>query len=81
MKFGLWKKRTGNFRLIRVFSVEHNVQRLKAYAKRLKRLQRARPEDRKFRLIVRRGAHKKNAPYLAQQPDTGRGDGITWPPA
>lgn len=90
MNRGAWtkdKKRVpkmttaGGFRLIRVFTVEHNAHRFRTYVDELsKQLKRGRSHS-KFQLRVRRRRHKEKALYLAQQPDTGRGDGITWPTA
>lgn len=90
MNRGAWikdKKRVhkmstaGGFRLIRVFTVEHNARRFRTYVDELsKQLKRGR-SHRKFRLRIRLRKHKEKALYLAQQPDTGRGDGITWPTA
>jgi hypothetical protein len=69
------------FRLIRVFTAEHNASRFSAYVDDLsKQLKRGRG-NRKFYLKLRRHRRNEKALYLAQQPDTGRGDGITWPTA
>jgi hypothetical protein len=84
MLYGKWKtdkkrvhklKTEGGFRFIRVFTVEHNAARLGVYAQRLGKCLAIKPDQRKFRLFLKRARHKKNAPYQAQQPGTGRGDG------
>ncbi|TAK86604.1 MAG: hypothetical protein EPO09_19545 [Aquabacterium sp.] len=84
MIHGQWKtdkkrvsklKTEGGFRLIRVFSIEHNADRLRVYARRLSKRLAIQPDQRKFRLVLKRSRRNKNAPYQAQQPGTGRGDG------
>lgn len=71
----------GGFRLIRVFTDEHNLSRFRMYVDELgKQLKRGR-SHRKFRLRMRRRNRQEKALYLAQQPDTGRGDGNAWPTA
>ncbi|MBI5926334.1 MAG: hypothetical protein HY836_12115 [Aquabacterium sp.] len=63
------------FRLIRAFTEEHNLSRFRTYVDELgKQLKRA-PSNRKFRLRIKRQSRNEKALYLAQQPDTGRGDG------
>jgi hypothetical protein len=63
------------FRLIRVFSDEHNAARFKVHVQRLTKQLALQPGAQKFRLVVKRARRNKNAPYQAQQPGTGRGDG------
>jgi hypothetical protein len=63
------------FRLIRVFTVEHNAQRFRAFYERFGKRLAMRPDQRKFRLFIKRRRANKNALYQAQQPDTGQGDG------
>lgn len=84
MNHGAWikdKKRVpkmviaGGFRLIRAFTDEHNARRFRTYVDELgKQLKRGR-SHRKFRLRIKRQRRNEKALYLAQQPDTGRGDG------
>jgi|JI6StandDraft_1071083.scaffolds.fasta_scaffold364557_2 hypothetical protein len=84
MKKGAWIKDqtrvtkmtlADGFRLIRAFTDEHNVHRLRAHVDRLGRQLKLSPQHRKFRLRIRRQKRKEKALYLAQQPDTGQGDG------
>lgn len=70
MIHGQWKKDTtrilkqqtkGGFRLVRVFSIEHNVSRLKVYCKRLQREIDCKPGAGRFRLFLRRRRRQQGA--------------------
>jgi hypothetical protein len=63
MHKGQWKKDTkripklqteGGFRLVRVFSIEHNAHRLGVYCKKLKREIDGKPGAGRFRLFLMR---------------------------
>lgn len=83
MILGQWctdKKRTpklrtsSGFRLVRVFSDQHNADRFRVHVKKLFKKFDLSRDQKKFRLKLRsRRRAKKKAPDLAQQPGTGRG--------
>lgn len=86
MNKGSWKrdnrrlsplKTEGGFRLIRAYSPEHNASRIKVHVRKLRQRLVADPKNRRFRLRLKsqKRRAKEKALYLAQQPDTGRGDG------
>lgn len=63
------------FRVIRTFTLEHNAHRARVFYRRFGKRLALQPSERRFRLFLRRRRPIKNAPYQAQQPGTGRGDG------
>lgn len=84
MKRGAWRndekripklQTQGGFRLIRVFSAAHNAHRMVIYARKLERSLKLSKEHSRFYLRLRWRSRNEKAPYQAQQPDTGRGDG------